>query len=216
MHVRRGRAPTVPADQGVTEAVVSYAQREREPALRVWTPHRQVAFGRRDRHSEGYDRACEAAEARGFESTTRDVGGRAVAFSGTTLAVVHAVPVDDPRSGLQTRYEAAVERLARALETVGVSAVEGEPPDSFCPGTHSLRAGGGKVVGVAQRVRADVAVVAGVVVVADRDAVADVLAAVYDLLGVPFDPASVGSVAAAGGPADPEIVGDAVERVFRD
>jgi hypothetical protein len=35
---------------------------------------------------------------------------------------------------------------------------------------------------------------------------------VYDALGYPFDPASVGSVAAAGGPSDPEPVRAAVER----
>ena len=34
---------------------------------------------------------------------------------------------------------------------------------------------------------------------------------VYGALSVPFDPASVGSVAASGGPADPERVARAVE-----
>ena len=94
-----------------------------------------------------------------------------------------------------------VQKRSASDATVGVDASEGEPPDSFCPGTHSLQADG-KVVGIAQRVRQDVALTAGLVVVRDHDAVAAVLSPVYDALGVPFDPASVGSVARAGGTVD--------------
>jgi hypothetical protein len=68
------------------------------------------------------------------------------------------------------------------------------------------------VAGLAQRVRQDAAVVAGVVVVADPAAVATVLDPVYAALGVPFDPDSVGSVAGSGGPSDPVAAARAVER----
>ena len=119
----------------------------------------------------------------------------------------------DPRAGLTTRYEATTERVRRALAEVGVEATPGEPPDSFCPGSHSLQADG-KVVGIAQRVRPDAALVAGCVVVAGRERLAAVLGPVYDALDRPFDPASVGSVAAAGGPTDPERVRTAVERAL--
>ncbi len=92
---------------------------------------------------------------------------------------------------------------------------EGEPPDSFCPGTHSLQATG-KIAGLAQRVRRGVAVTAGVVVVSDHERIADVLEPVYDALGVPFDPNSVGSVASAGGPDDSQRVGDAIVEAFAE
>ena len=182
-----------------------------EPAVRVWTPHRQVAFGRREAAEAGYDRAVAAARERGFDPVERSVGGRAVAYTGSTVAFAHAVPVANPRVGLDDRYDAAVGRLRRALASLGVDAVPGEPPDAFCPGSHSLQCGG-KVVGIAQRVRTDAALVAGCVVVADRAAFADVIGAVYGALDQPFDPTSVGSVAAAGGPSDPDPVIDAVER----
>jgi len=181
------------------------------PAVRVWTPHRQVAFGRREAAEAGYDRAVAAAHERGFDSVERSVGGRAVAYTGSTVAFAHAVPVADPRVGLDDRYDAAVARLRRALTSLGVDAAPGEPPDAFCPGSHSLQCRG-KVVGIAQRVRTDVALVAGCVVVADRATFADVIDAVYGALGQSFDPESVGSVAAAGGPSDPDPVIDAVER----
>ena len=71
-----------------------------------------------------------------------------------------------------------------------------------------------KLAGLAQRVRTDVAVVAGVLLVRDHDEIAGVLAPVYEALAVPFDPESVGGVALAGGESDPERVVAAVERAL--
>jgi len=213
MRVLSGRAATVAADRERTRAMLDRTGETGEPAVRVWTPHRQVAFGRREAAESGYDRAVAAASERGFEPVERRVGGRAVAYTGSTVAFAHAVPVEDPRTGLADRYDAASERLRLALSTLGVDAVPGEPSDAFCPGSHSLQCAG-KIVGIAQRVRTDAALVAGCIVVADRDEIASVLAAVYDALGRPFDPESVGSVAAAGGPSDPARVVDAVERAL--
>jgi lipoate-protein ligase A len=215
MRVLRGRATTTAADRDRTRAMLDRTGETGEPAVRVWTPHRQVAFGRREAAEPGYDRAREAARERGFEPIERSVGGRAVAYTGSTVAFAHAVSVENPRVGLGDRYDAAADRLRRALASLGVDAVPGEPPDSFCPGSHSLQCGG-KLVGVAQRVRTDAALVAGCVVVDGREAFAAVLAAVYDALDQPFDPESVGSVAAAGGPSDPEQVVAAVERELVD
>jgi len=179
-----------------------------EPTLRVWCPHRQVAFGRRDRRAEGYDRAREAAADRGYAVLERQVGGRAVAYTGHTVAFALAEPTGRVREGIGERYDRVSEAVQRALATVGVDAREGEPADSFCPGAHSLQADG-KVVGIAQRVRQDVALTAGIAVLRDHTGIGDVLAPVYEALGVPFDPESVGSVVRAGG--DPAGVVDALE-----
>jgi octanoyl-[GcvH]:protein N-octanoyltransferase len=209
-----GREATPGADYATTQRLADRAAESGESALRVWTPHRQLAFGRRDARAGGYERARDAAERYGYPPVERRVGGRAVAYTGSTLAVVHAIPGAE-RTAIESRYAAATERLARALATLGVDATDGEPDDSFCPGAHSLQAGG-KLAGVAQHVRSDVALVAGIVVVRDRGPIADVLGPVYGALGVPFDPESVGSVAAAGGPADPATVRDAIVDVFGD
>ncbi|WP_226022103.1 lipoyl protein ligase domain-containing protein [Halomicrobium salinisoli] len=212
MRVLRGRAADPERDFERTRELAARVAEAGESALRAWRPHRQVAFGRRDARSDGYDRAREAARERGYVPLEREVGGRAVAYTGTTVAFALARPADD-RSGIRDRYAEATDRLRAALASLGVDAREGEPADSFCPGTHSLQADG-KIAGLAQRVRQDVALVAGVVVVADRDEVAAVLDPVYDALGVPFDPASVGSVAAAGGPSDPDATVDALIDAF--
>ncbi|WP_423750824.1 lipoate--protein ligase family protein [Salinirarus marinus] len=213
MRVLRGRGDTPESDRARTAELLDRTAETGEAGLRVWTPHRQVAFGRRDAHADGYAEARRIAESRGFAPVERSVGGHAVAYSGRTLAFAYAVPTTGLRVGLDARYESAVEALGAALASLGVDARRGEPPDAFCPGDHSLRAGG-KLAGLAQRVRADAALVAGCLLVCDHDVLASVLAPVYDALGLAFDPASVGSVAGSGGPEDPEAVARALERAF--
>jgi len=171
MRLLRGRAGDHERDHQRTRELVDRVGGDAVPALRVWRPHRQVAFGRRDRRRAGYERAREAATEREYAVLEREVGGRAVAYTGNTVAFALAEP-------------------------------------SFCPGAHSLQATG-KLVGIAQRVRQDVALTAGVVVVRDHAAIAAVLDPVYDALGLPFDPDSVGSVVRAGG--DGEGLLDALE-----
>jgi lipoate-protein ligase A len=225
MRVLRGVAGDIDSDRERTAALLAAAS-DGTTGLRVWTPPRQVAFGRRDARAEGFDRAEKIAADRGFRPVERDVGGRAVAYAGETLAFAHAIPLNggdaarDGSSGsIAGRYDRAVETVVDALRELGADVVAGEPPASFCPGDHSVRvAGGGKVAGIAQRVRADAALVAGCVVVAPGDAseIAAVSDAVYDALGVPFDPETVGSVATGGGPDDPERVARALEDAFVD
>jgi len=210
MLVLRGRADSLDADQAATESLVEHTAATEEPGLRVWTPHRHVAFGRRDASSDGYDRAVAAAESHGFPAVERDVGGRAVAFTGETLAFVLTEPVEDERTDIHDRYDRVLGNLRAALASLGVDARRGEPPDSFCPGSHSLQANG-KIAGLAQRVTSDVTRVGGVLVVSDATAVSEVLEPVYAAIEVPFDPDSVGSIAGAGGSSDAAGVATTVE-----
>jgi lipoate-protein ligase A len=223
MRVIRGRAPTPDADREATRGLLDTVAETGEPAVRAWAPHRQLAFGRRDANEAGYDDARAAASGRGFPPVERSVGGRAVAYTGTTVAFATLEPTDDSRTGITDRYEEAVETVIDALDSLGVNADRGEPPDSFCPGDYSIAArcgshGGefGKLAGIAQRVTAGAAMVSGVVIVADRDEIRAVLSPVYDALDVPFDPESVGSVSTADGPADPEPVARALEDAIVD
>ncbi|WP_323191494.1 lipoate--protein ligase family protein [Halostella sp. PRR32] len=213
MRVLRGRAATVGADRDVTAEMLATVGDDRVPAVRVWHPHRQVAFGRRDSGEDGYEAARDAARDHGFPPVDRSVGGRAVAYADTTLAFAFAEPVADFREGLDGRYERATAAVERALRDVGVDAERGEPDQAFCPGTHSLQSDG-KIVGIAQRVRSDAALTAGVVIVDERETLAAVLADVYEALGLSFDPDSVGSVARSGGNDDPAAVRQAIERAF--
>ncbi len=211
MRVLRGRAETIERDREASAAVRAWVGEHGEPAVRVWTPHRQVAFGRIDANEDGYEAAREAASDRGFPPVERDVGGRAVPYTGTTtLAFARFEPVADLRKGLDDRYERMTVDVRRALRRLGVPAERGEPPNSFCPGEHSLQRNG-KLVGIAQRVGRGSAITSGICVVDDHEELADVLEAVYGALDVEFDPESVGSLGKAGGPADSEVIRETIE-----
>ena len=213
MYLVSGRGQTPAEDERCTQRVVELARNTSSPALRVWQPHRVVAFGRRDQHREGYDRAREHAREHDFTPVARSVGGHAVAFTGNTVAFALAKPTDEMRSGIQERYEDATTTLVSALSTLSIEPTEGEPDGAFCPGTHSLSARG-KIAGLAQRVHRDVAVVSGIVVVCDHDEIAAVLDPLYATLSIPFNPDSVGSIARAGGPDSSEAVCEAIQEAF--
>jgi octanoyl-[GcvH]:protein N-octanoyltransferase len=211
MRVFDGRAADIDADRERTRTMFAFTKETGEPAVRAWCPHRQVAFGRRDARADGYEEARRAAADRGFPAVERAVGGRAVAYTGSTVAFARAEPTDG--RAIQRRYDRASSDLRRAFDRLGVEARPGEPPDSFCPGSHSLQANG-KIAGLAQRVTDEGALVAGIVLTRDADAIADVLAPVYRALDVPFDPGSVGSVERAGGESEPATVADEIERAL--
>ena len=213
VRIVRGRAPTLDADRTGTDAMLAATAESDVPTIRAWTPYRHLAFGRRDARTEGYEQAKAAAEGHGYPAIERSVGGRAVAYSGTTVAFAVAVPTTDNRRGLEARYDAATTGVVRALRSLGVPARRGEPAASFCPGEHSVQARG-KISGIAQRVRRETALVAGVVVVDSHDELASVLGPVYEALDVPFDPDSVGSAARSGGPTDADSVTDALRESF--
>ena len=225
--VVRGRPETIQDDRAIGRLLLDRTAETGEPSVRVWRPHRQLAVGPRDTRAEGFDRAASIASELGYPVVERSVGGRAVAYTGRTLAFARTIPIDDVRSGMTARYEAATELLLSALRSTGAAVTEGEPPGSYCPGTHSVQISSGdiegdrrepadtygKVAGLAQRVTGDAAIVSGILTVAraDEPELASVLEPVYEALDVPFDPASIGSVAAAGGPDDPSDVSQAIE-----
>lgn len=215
MRVLRGRLEDPSADDERTTELLEAAVDADEPALRVWRPPRQLAFGRRDARAPGYDAAREIAAEQGFPPRERRTGGRAVAYTGTTVAFALATPIEDVRSGLGERYDAAAMAVQRALWRLGVPAQQGEPPDAFCAGNHSL-SWRGKVAGFAQRVQRGVALVGGIVIVDGHEAIAEVLEPVYAALEVPLDPDTVGSVERAGGRADPDEVVEVLEEALVD
>lgn len=214
MHVVRGSGPDPATDRRVVESLPGLVENTGEAAIRAWTPHRQVAFGRRDTAAEGYDHAREVAESRGFLPVEREVGGRAVAYTGETVAFAYVVPNDED-DGVSDRYEDTTALLERTLESLGVTVHSGEPEGSFCPGDHSLQHDG-KIAGIAQRVRRTTAVVGGCLVVSEADerAIAEILDPIYDALGVRFDPDSVGSIESAGGLKNSTAVVERIETTF--
>jgi octanoyl-[GcvH]:protein N-octanoyltransferase len=183
-------------DTAVSHAILRQVSSGERPAtLRLHRPGDVVAFGPLDRHAEGYRRAVAAAEERGFGAIQRLAGGRAAVFHGGTVAFSWAIPDPSPRLGIGRRFDELAAIVAAAFRDLGIDARVGEVPGEYCPGAHSVSAGGRtKLMGVGQRVIRGAAHVGGVVVVSGGDRVRDVLVPVYRELDLPWDPATVGSL----------------------
>jgi octanoyl-[GcvH]:protein N-octanoyltransferase len=215
MRVLRGQVSESTLEHNVGKEMLVAVSRTAEPIVRVWCPPKSVVFGPRDTNEDGYDRARTIAQNNGYRVRERSVGGRAVAYSGTTVAFARAEPTQDGRRSISERYDRTTAQVQEALSSLDVAAERGEPPGAFCPGSQSLSADG-KIVGMAQRVREEAALTAGLVVTRDHDELARVLEPIYETFDMEFDPAAVGSVHRAGGRAAPETVTRAIERALGD
>lgn len=188
-------------DRDITASLLDDVGTAGGTRTRVWRPGRQISFGPRDVRHPGYTEAVAEAKSRGYSIAHRSLGGRPVAFTENTVAILHVGPVHEEEIG--ERYDRVGRAIARVLGELGVDLERGSPPGAFCPGSYGLAANG-KIVGLAQRVRAEVAAVGAVVIIAGEREIADVLAAVYGALDLEFDPETVGSIQRAGGEADPD------------
>ncbi len=183
-------------DTGLSRALLEEvaAGRERE-ALRLHVPGDVVAFSVLDRARAGFEEAVAAARAAGFGAILRLAGGRAAVFHDQTIAFAWCTADPEPRTRIRERFEETAGIIAEALSSLGVDARVGEVPGEYCPGAHSVNAGGRtKLMGVGQRIVRGSAHVGGVIVVGGSDRVRDPLIPVYDAMGFEWDPATVGAV----------------------
>lgn len=176
-----------------------------------------LAFSPRDRRRPGFARAVEAARRAGFTPVLRLAGGHAAAFHSGTLAFAWSRPVPDPREGLVERFEEMASILVGALRRLGVDARVGAVPGEYCPGEHSVNAGGRtKLCGTGQRLVPGAAHVGGVIVFDGSDRLRDVLVPVYRALDLELDPMAVGSIADEVGPLPSDDVEHAIRRELAD
>lgn len=196
------------ASRALLEAV---ARGDRPETLRLYRPDEVVAFSTTDVHRPGFAAALRAAHDAGFDASLRLAGGSAAVFHRETLAFGWCRPADDPRLGIRARFEEMAALVARALRSLGVDARVGAVPGEYCPGDHSVSAGGRtKLMGVGQRVVRGAAWVGGVIVVGGRARADAALAPVYAALRLPYDAKATGSVEDEIGPVAVDTVRDAL------
>lgn len=202
-------------DIALTHALLrEVAAGRRGPALRIFSPGPTLAFGRSDVRSPGFARAAAIAAEHGLTPVVRVVGGRAAA-SGAGCLVVEDVTVEPATAeGLQRRFDDQTGRLVAALTALGAAPVVGELPGEYCPGRHSIHAGGVKLVGIAQRVVAGAALTSAVIVVTGGAALREVIAATYAALGDEIDPATVGALDEVVPGATVPALAAAIERAY--
>jgi octanoyl-[GcvH]:protein N-octanoyltransferase len=168
---------------------------ELPPTVRIHRPANEVAFGRQDVASPGYQAAAEAARAAGFAAVERLAGGRAAVFHQGTIAIARAYADPQPPKRTYARFEEMADLIADALRKLGVDARVGEVPREYCPGAYSVNARGAtKLAGIGQRMIRGGAHMGGVVVASGGQEIARVLMPVYRALDLDFDPATSGSV----------------------
>jgi lipoate-protein ligase A len=169
---------------------------ELPPTIRIHRPGREVAFGRQDIASPGYEAAADAARAGGFAAVERLAGGRAAVFHEGTIAIARAYADPQPPKRTYARFEQMADLIADALRGLGVDARVGEVPGEYCPGAYSVNARGKtKLAGIGQRMIRGGAHMGGVVVASGGREVADVLVPVYEALELDWEPSTSGSVA---------------------
>lgn len=198
MTIATDRFPGRPGfDAAVSRAVLArVASGDLPETLRLYGTERLVAFGSRDAVNPAFDAAREAAAAVGFGTYHRLAGGKAAVFHEHTIAFGWAIPTPDSRSTIDIRFDEIGAILTTALQKLGVDARIGEVPGEYCPGAHSINAGGRtKLIGIGQRLIAGAAHVGGVVVVDRPDLVNRALFPVYAALGYEWDPRATGAVA---------------------
>ncbi|RKW69794.1 lipoyl protein ligase domain-containing protein [Galactobacter caseinivorans] len=171
----------------------------RPPLLRIYRPAPTLAFGQRDTRLPGFDDARRLSAQAGFAPVVRAAGGRAAAYHPGTLIVDQIQPSTEAMRGHHGRFQEFGELFAAALRSLGVQAGVGEIPGEYCPGEYSVHGvpteGGApvKLVGTAQRVVAGAWLFTSVVVVTDSEPLREVTTDVYDALGLPLDPGTVGA-----------------------
>ena len=169
---------------------------ELPPTIRIHRPGNEVAFGRQDLASPGYEAAAEAARAAGFAAVERLAGGRAAVFHQGTIAIARAYRDPQPPKRTYARFEEMADLIAEALRGLGVDARVGEVPGEYCPGAYSINSRGRtKLAGIGQRMIRGGAHMGGVVVASGGHEVARVLEPVYRALELDWDPATSGSAA---------------------
>lgn len=189
--------PTEPGlDTAVSREILDRVSAGRmQPTLRLYTPGREVAFGRRDTVSPRYAAACRAATAAGFAGIERLAGGRAAVFTEHTVAFALALPDPSPRESIRSHFVAMAEAVVGALRQLGVAAIVGEVPGEYCPGSYSVNHGGRiKLMGVGQRLARSATHIGGVIVAARSDLIRRALIPVYKALDVPWDRSTAGAI----------------------
>jgi octanoyl-[GcvH]:protein N-octanoyltransferase len=212
--IRDGRPG--PLDVAISHSILTAVSEGRlGPTLRLHRPGAVVAFGRSDRLAPGYHAAVRTARAHGFAAVERLAGGNAAVFHEKTIAFSLALPEDDPKVGIRTRFEMIANAMADAFTSLGVDARVGKVPGEYCPGDWSVNVGGKtKVMGVGQRLVRRAAHVGGVVVVDDGRRIRDVLIPVYRALGLDWDPRTAGSLADRSPGITPHLVMQSIESQF--
>lgn len=148
------------------EALALYARDQGMPILHAWVHNKAILLGSRDLQLPHAEEAIRALRDLGYWVMVRPFGGLAVPIDDGVLNVTLILPGE---FFLEDCFLALSGLLSRALSSFGPLIV-GEVAGGYCPGRYDLSVHGVKVVGIAQRRLAHVAMVSAFVNVVPVDA----------------------------------------------
>lgn len=157
-----------------------------------------LALSRLDELRPGAATAREAAARAGVDTVQRVSGGHAVVLASGSFCVGFAEPAVT-FEGTSERYERLTAALSGAFAAVGVESERGELDGEWCPGSWSIRSGGVKLAGLAQRAIKGAAWADAVVDLAPDANGRALVAAVYAALELPLEPSTLGSLSELAG-----------------
>jgi lipoate-protein ligase A len=163
--------------------------------VRIYVPEPTAAFSQRDTLRPGFRRAAETARGLGFVPVVRPQGGRLAAYHRGSVVIDHVMRESNAQAALRERFEQYAQLHLAVLVALGLDARIGELPGEYCPGEHSVNAGGvSKIVGSAQRVTRDGWLFSSIVQVTDSTSIRQMLIRVYEELGYELEPSTIGAV----------------------
>ncbi|HEY8417357.1 MAG TPA: hypothetical protein VIK93_04910 [Limnochordales bacterium] len=145
-------------------AAVSVGTGAAPPTVVIRRQRPYALLGPRDRRLPRLADGIAVLKAAGLPVYERIGGGSAVILDEGCVSFAVAQPCRD-RTLVQHNFAALTEGVRRGLKRLGLQAVFGEAPGSFCPGPYDLTVDGRKVAGVAQALRGGFALVSGMVLV---------------------------------------------------
>lgn len=167
-----------------------------EGFLRFYRPRPTAAFSPRDTTLPGYSQTAKAMRALGFASVERRAGGQLAIYDENALVIDLVAPHANPRDDIIERFQLFSKAIASALQTLGVEARVGPVPGEYCPGDYSVNAGGRiKLAGLAQRIGRKGYHMGALIAILPSEAAKAAVKAAYDILGMDFDPDTLGSLA---------------------
>jgi octanoyl-[GcvH]:protein N-octanoyltransferase len=182
-------------DLARVRTLLSELTQESPAALRIYRPRPTAAFSPRDTSHPLYHTVMARLQARGFQPGERGAGGQLAVYDEAALIVGLIAPHPEPRENTRDRYRAFSGLVADAFRQAGIDARVGEVPGEYCPGDYSVNAEGRvKLAGIAQRIGKNGYHIGAVLSVGRSDAAREAVTEAYELMGIPFDPASFGAM----------------------
>lgn len=183
--------------------------------VRIYRPAPTLAFSRRESSLPGFAEAVSECGAFGFEPIIRPAGGRAVALDANWFVIDIVTPELGGHGDNREVFRRHGDSFVAQLRAWGVDAALGPVEGEYCPGDFSINARKKvKLVGTAQRVVRGARLFSASLPVTISTDVSEILARVNSLLGLEWQPETLGCLEGEVPGIDPEVVAAGLVATF--